>query len=170
MKKKLIGLAFILLSTTTSAMNVTTNENVEYQELVNYFFAAARVGDVEVLDTFLSAGFPINQRNKQSYTALMVASYSGQIETTQLLLDNGADVNQTYEGASTLYYVIFHRSEKIFKYLIKKGAEIDKGIKNDKRDFWIKVIADMERDFRGKNKLSKSAKLFFKRLGIQEIK
>ncbi|EAS45408.1 ankyrin repeat domain-containing protein [Photobacterium profundum] len=92
MKKIFIALAFVLLSTTTSAMNVKINENSEYQELVNYFFAAARVGDIEVLDRFLSAGFPINQRNNQTYTALMVASYSGQKEATQLLLDNSANV------------------------------------------------------------------------------
>jgi len=48
------------------------------QQLIDYFFAAAKTGQVEVLDTFLDQGFPVNQRNNQSYTALMMATYHGQ--------------------------------------------------------------------------------------------
>lgn len=60
-------------------------------QLTSYFFAAARSGDLVVLSEFLQHGFPANQRNEQSYTALMVATYAGQQAAVELLLQQGAD-------------------------------------------------------------------------------
>lgn len=60
-------------------------------ELTDYFIAAARVGDLQVLSQYLDAGFPVNQVNQQSYTALMTAAYSGQYDAVKLLLDHHAD-------------------------------------------------------------------------------
>jgi hypothetical protein len=60
-------------------------------QLTSYFFAAARTGDIEVLTEFLQQGFPVDQRNSQSYTALMVATYAGQQQAVELLLKQGAD-------------------------------------------------------------------------------
>ncbi|MFL9694873.1 ankyrin repeat domain-containing protein, partial [Aeromonas veronii] len=59
--------------------------------LQDYFFAAARSGEVSVLNEFVKAGFPIDERNEQSYTALMIAAYQGQSETVKSLLERGAD-------------------------------------------------------------------------------
>lgn len=61
------------------------------QQLTSYFFAAARTGDTLVLNEFLQQGFPVDQRNHQSYTALMVATYAGQQTAVELLLKQGAD-------------------------------------------------------------------------------
>lgn len=61
------------------------------QQLTSYFFAAARTGDLVVINEFLQQGFPINQRNNQSYTALMVATYAGQQQVVEVLLKQGAD-------------------------------------------------------------------------------
>lgn len=61
------------------------------QQLTSYFFAAARTGDTLVLHEFLQQGFPVNQRNNQSYTALMVATYAGQQAAVEVLLKQGAD-------------------------------------------------------------------------------
>jgi len=60
-------------------------------ELNRYFFAAARTGEMAVLQRFLAAGYPVNEPNAQSYTALMVAAYAGQAEVVKLLLNSGAD-------------------------------------------------------------------------------
>lgn len=60
-------------------------------QLQQYFFAAARTGEISVLQYFIEAGYPVNAANPQSYTALMVAAYSGQAEAVQLLLAAGAD-------------------------------------------------------------------------------
>jgi ankyrin repeat protein len=61
------------------------------EQLTSYFFAAARTGDLVVLQEFLQQGFPVDQRNDQSYTALMVATYAGQQAAVELLLQQGAD-------------------------------------------------------------------------------
>ncbi len=61
------------------------------QQLIDYFFAAAKSGQIEVLDTFLDQGFPVDQRNNQSYTALMMATYHGQKSAVKTLLDHGAN-------------------------------------------------------------------------------
>ena len=60
-------------------------------ELVNYFFDAAKLGEVEVLQEFLRHGFPVNQRNAQSYTALMMAAYHGRGAAVDVLLGFSAD-------------------------------------------------------------------------------
>lgn len=84
MKKKLTAL---LLVATSFGIGATEQAN----KLITYFVAAARVGDVEVLETFIDHGFPINATNGQSYTALMVAAYSGQANAVELLLNKGAN-------------------------------------------------------------------------------
>jgi ankyrin repeat protein len=71
--------------------SAATDTMAQAKQLQQYFFAAARSGEVEVLQYFVAAGYPVNEANPQSYTALMVAAYSGQAEAVQLLLDAGAD-------------------------------------------------------------------------------
>lgn len=95
------GLCVALLSANVlyaAAKPITATDSAEQaeratqqQELTNYFFAAARIGQTEVLREFLQAGFPVNVRNAQSYTALMTATYYGQKEAVDLLLAHGAD-------------------------------------------------------------------------------
>lgn len=74
----------------SQAQNAPAYES-KVDELTSYFFAAARLGDIEVLAAFLDGGFPIDHPNQKSYTALMVAAYAGQQEATELLLQKGAD-------------------------------------------------------------------------------
>lgn len=84
-----------ILHAETAQLSATTNSEQaavsQQQDLINYFFAAARIGQTEVLQTFLEAGFPVNIRNEQSYTALMTATYYGQATAVELLLAHGAD-------------------------------------------------------------------------------
>ncbi len=90
----------------------------EYQSLVELFFDAARIGNNEVVDTFVSQGFPIDQRNNQSYTALMVAAYQGHRETVRLLLDSGANAClQDKRGNTALMGALIKREIGIAKDL-----------------------------------------------------
>lgn len=83
----------LLLADEQVATAVKTELTKEQQiaELNSYFFAAARTGEMAVLQAFLAAGYPVNERNAQSYTALMVAAYAGQADVVKLLLNSGAD-------------------------------------------------------------------------------
>ncbi len=85
---RLLLLSFMLLSTMLSSEEQVSDP---VEQLTSYFFAAARTGDLVVLSEFLQQGFPVDQRNKQSYTALMVATYAGQQQAVELLLKQGAD-------------------------------------------------------------------------------
>ena len=61
------------------------------EQLVNYYFSAAKTGQTEVIEEFVNNGFPINLTNNMSYTALMMATYYGHTQTVERLLALGAD-------------------------------------------------------------------------------
>jgi ankyrin repeat protein len=75
----------------TTEFRTPTNPNNDIQQLQRYFFAAARTGELTVLKEFLTAGYPVNERNAQSYTALMIAAYAGRASAVDVLLQAGAD-------------------------------------------------------------------------------
>ena len=101
----------------------------EYQSLVGLFFDAARIGNNEVVDAFVSQGFPVDQRNNQSYTALMVAAYQGNRETVGLLLDSGANAClQDKRGNTALMGALIKREIGIAKDLYQ--AECSPELRN----------------------------------------
>ncbi len=81
MKKLYLSLTVLMF-----AFSVQANPTLE-----EYFFNAAKIGETEVLTEFLEKGFPVNLRNSQSYTALMMATYYGNKKVVEILLNNGAN-------------------------------------------------------------------------------
>lgn len=81
----------VLLMITATPKVKSADLQLQRQQLTDYFFAAARMGNDDVLTEFLQAGFPVNLQNNESYTALMVATYYGHAGTVNLLLSHGAD-------------------------------------------------------------------------------
>lgn len=101
----------------------------EYQSLISLFFAAVRTGNDEVVNEFLSAGFPINQRNAESYTALMVAAYQGNAQTVELLLRFGANAClQDKRGNTALMGALLKREIQIARALYQ--AECADNLRN----------------------------------------
>ncbi|RVT46758.1 ankyrin repeat domain-containing protein [Rheinheimera sediminis] len=99
------------------------------EQLTSYFFAAARTGDTVVLNEFLQQGFPVDQRNKQSYTALMVATYSGQQGAVELLLKQGADAClRDKRGHTAMMGAIVKAEWTIGKMLYPIACEEDKSV------------------------------------------
>ncbi|WP_041056518.1 ankyrin repeat domain-containing protein [Vibrio owensii] len=118
--KTVFLLSAILFSLSFSLSLLAAEDKLEeeYQSLVELFFDAARIGNNEVVDTFVSQGFPIDQRNTQSYTALMVAAYQGHRETVRLLLDSGANAClQDKRGNTALMGALIKREIGIAKDL-----------------------------------------------------
>ncbi|NOI69327.1 ankyrin repeat domain-containing protein [Vibrio owensii] len=118
--KTVFLLSAILFSLNFSLSLLAAEDKLEeeYQSLVELFFDAARIGNNEVVDTFVSQGFPIDQRNTQSYTALMVAAYQGHRETVRLLLDSGANAClQDKRGNTALMGALIKREIGIAKDL-----------------------------------------------------
>ncbi|EKO3845419.1 ankyrin repeat domain-containing protein [Vibrio harveyi] len=114
----LLSAVLFSLSFSLSLLAAEDRLEDEYQSLVELFFDAARIGNNEVVDTFVSQGFPIDQRNNQSYTALMVAAYQGHRETVRLLLDSGANAClQDKRGNTALMGALIKREIGIAKDL-----------------------------------------------------
>ncbi|MHA7231649.1 ankyrin repeat domain-containing protein [Vibrio campbellii] len=116
--KTLFLLSSILFSLSLSFSLYASEEKLEteYQSLVTLFFDAARIGNNEVVEAFVSQGFPIDQRNNQSYTALMVAAYQGNRETVRYLLEAGANAClQDKRGNTALMGALIKREVGIAK-------------------------------------------------------
>ncbi|WP_159651877.1 ankyrin repeat domain-containing protein [Vibrio atypicus] len=120
--KLIIKTAMLLLSLCfsyqgLSATDVSENDR-EYQVLVSLFFDAVRIGNTEIVEQFIDAGFPVNQRNLQSYTPLMVATYQGEKKAVRLLLDSGADpCLQDKRGNTAIMGALLKREISIAKML-----------------------------------------------------
>lgn len=119
----LLSAVLFSLSFSLSLLAAEDKLEEEYQSLVELFFDAARIGNNEVVDTFVSQGFPIDQRNTQSYTALMVAAYQGHRETVRLLLDSGANAClQDKRGNTALMGALIKREIGIAKDLYQANC------------------------------------------------
>ncbi|KAA3493848.1 ankyrin repeat domain-containing protein [Vibrio mimicus] len=93
------------------------------------------------MSEFLSAGFPINQRNSESYTALMVAAYQGNAETVDLLLNSGANAClQDKRGNTALMGALLKREIQIARALYQ--AECADDIRN-KAGLSVKEFAEL---------------------------
>lgn len=112
------------LVTSTTVSQTDEPDTAQVQLLVDYFFAAARTGDITVLEHFLDAGFPIDQRNSQTYTALMVAAYNGQEAATDLLLEHGANAClQDKRGNTAIMGAVIKAEFNIVKRLYAKECD-----------------------------------------------
>ncbi|MEZ8057043.1 ankyrin repeat domain-containing protein [Vibrio splendidus] len=125
----LLSTVFFSLLFSLSLLAADDKLEEEYQSLVGLFFDAARLGNNEVVDAFVSQGFPVDQRNNQSYTALMVAAYQGNRETVGLLLDSGANAClQDKRGNTALMGALIKREISIAKDLYQ--AECSPELRN----------------------------------------
>ncbi|MEZ9011420.1 ankyrin repeat domain-containing protein [Vibrio splendidus] len=125
----LLSSVFFSLIFSLSLLAADDKLEEEYQSLVGLFFDAARLGNNEVVDAFVSQGFPVDQRNNQSYTALMVAAYQGNRETVGLLLDSGANAClQDKRGNTALMGALIKREISIAKDLYQ--AECSPELRN----------------------------------------
>ncbi|MFS1892272.1 ankyrin repeat domain-containing protein [Vibrio lentus] len=125
----LLSSVFFSLIFSLSLLAADDKLEEEYQSLVGLFFDAARIGNDEVIDAFVSQGFPVDQRNNQSYTALMVAAYQGNRETVRLLLDSGANAcMQDKRGNTALMGALIKREISIAKELYQ--AECSPELRN----------------------------------------
>jgi ankyrin repeat protein len=55
------------------------------------WFDAARAGRADITNALLEAGYPVNSRTGSGYTAVVLATYHGDLDEVSLLLKAGAD-------------------------------------------------------------------------------
>lgn len=88
----------------------------------------AREGDTSQLRAFLEHSFPVNARDGQGNTLLMLAAYHGHLDTVEALIEGGADVDLPNDrNQSPLAGAIFKGEEAIVRALVAAGADLDAG-------------------------------------------
>ena len=96
------------------------------QELVDIFFAAARSGNIEVIQEFLIHGFPVDIKNQAGFTPLMMATYYGHQNIVTTLLEFGANrCERDNKGHTALMGAIVKAEWSIAKQLKKVDCDID---------------------------------------------
>ena len=117
---------FILAITSpfTFANADEANQEKAYEQLIPYYYAAARTGDNEVISEFLNAGLPIDVKNHKGYTALMIATYNGQKNVVNTLIKEGAYVcAQDNKGNTALMAAVFRGEFSIAKTLMSEDCD-----------------------------------------------
>lgn len=90
------------------------------------FFDAVKSGDKETVAMAIKEGFNVNAKDKDGYTALLIAAEKGDLEMAYLLVEKGADVNaKDKDGYTALIYVAYSGNLEIAKILIKNGADVN---------------------------------------------
>ena len=95
------------------------------QELIDLFFAAAKIGNSEVINEFLKHGFPVDVRNQDGYTPLMMATYYGHQDIVTTLLAKGADrCARDNRGNTALMGALFKMEFAIAKQLRQVDCDV----------------------------------------------
>ena len=112
------GMTLGLTKVYAQEVAVTASIKDQQKELINLYFAAARTGQHEVITEFLKHGFPVDVRNSDGYTALMMSAYYGHQDIVTTLLKNGADrCLRDNKGNTALMGAIFKLEWSIAKQL-----------------------------------------------------
>ena len=88
----------------------------------------ARDGNTSELRAFLEHAFPVDARDAQGNTLLMLAAYHGHCETVDVLVAHGADVDLANDrNQSPIAGAIFKGEEQVVRALVAAGADLDAG-------------------------------------------
>lgn len=92
----------------------------------NQWFAAARVGRIDILRALRDAGYPIDAADSHGYTAAILAAYDGQPAALDFLLSAGANpCLGDRHGNTALMGALFKGESTIARRLIDTQCPID---------------------------------------------
>ena len=92
---------------------------------INNLFSAAILGKTERVKSLLADGVDVNGKTATGRTAMMAASFNGNVRVARILLAYGADVNLSDNlGSTALMDAVVFGSEELVKLLITAGADI----------------------------------------------
>jgi ankyrin repeat protein len=94
--------------------------------LAQSVFDIARTGSAKQMEKYLSKHpTHLNLTSEHGATPLLLATYRGNHEVAQVLLEAGADPNQCFKEGAPIYGVIFKGDVKMLDLLINKGANVN---------------------------------------------
>ena len=139
---------FILHPCARTATVAPTIQMAELEELIDDLIYGGRAGDLDEIRESLAAGAPVDGRDANGTTALMMAAANGHVEAMQVLLSAGADINATNERENTsLHWAVFTGQEEAVKTLLAAGG-CDVFVKNEQG-----LTAAMDAERAGKGEL-----------------
>ena len=104
----------------------SNNPQALQSQLQDYYFDAARRGDVPMLETFIEAGYSLDTRDSKGYTALILSAYHGHSAAVARLLAAGADAcAQDQRGNTALMGAIFKGEVQIARTLLAAPCNPD---------------------------------------------
>jgi hypothetical protein len=108
------------------AASPSQGPGMSQEHIQSLFFEAARDGRNDLLDGLLNAGMPVDIRNKQDYTALILAAYHGQAGTVDLLIKRGADACAADRAGNTsVMGAAFNGETKVVERLIDAHCDVN---------------------------------------------
>ena len=102
---------------------VSNNISIESNKISNSLIKKKSLKELEILKLFCSDIKRINEKDECNWTPLYRSIISGNIESTEVLLNNGADPNiQCSMGETSLYQAVDMEKIEHVKLLLKHGA------------------------------------------------
>lgn len=100
----------------------------ELIELANQLFDLAREGETARLAAYIEAGAPVDMRNANGDTFLILAAYHDAPDTVAMLIASGADLEAENErGQRALTCAVFKKDVASARHLLEAGADPDAG-------------------------------------------
>ncbi len=100
----------------------------------------------EIVHQFLEAGMSINARDDLGTPMLNIACRNDNFEFVEMILDLGAEINASSDdrGYTAVMDAVWRGNEKITKYLISKGADLNTINKEGQNNLILAVGANRE--------------------------
>lgn len=106
--------------------SVTPEELARYTKLQEKAVGFAREGETEILASMVDSGLPVNLQDPKGNSLLMLATYNGNLGTSRMLLERGANPDlRNDRGQTPLGGVAFKGYLEIVSLLIEGGADVN---------------------------------------------
>jgi ankyrin repeat protein len=110
------------LATGTATSSDSLDEAAIRQRVQDYYFDAARRGDLAMLKEFIAARYDLETRDAKGYTALILSAYHGHANAVRLLIDAGANPCAADQRGNTALMGAVFKGEVAISRLLMKAA------------------------------------------------
>lgn len=135
--------------------------------------------DINLVKKALEDGANIEARGSNKFTVLILASFFGQKEIVQFLLDNGADIEAEAIGKTALLHAVNDSRKEIIEILLNNGADTEakcsfgetallKASTKGEKEI-VQLLLNNEADIEARNESGESALILASREGKTEV-
>lgn len=126
-----------LLRSGVDVNEISNNRGPQRELSRSALTTAAAFGHLDVVNSLLAAGAPIDRVVRGDATALIAATRNNHFDITQRLVALGADVNKTVRGdGSPLIAATVANNAEAVRFLLEQGADPDMSVKGDENPLY----------------------------------